>query len=189
MTAIRTKNIGVCANQAYTWMRKSHGIYAERRQMSFDGTSHLNIVADPANHSRRSTMVGIAWSWEQAAGALCDIQQMPACSTLYEDELGAAASHLREIRLERISIYRCHIALLSDKLNQSVHRPGKRVHGLNFRSGPGDEPSKAVAGIVGHDLWSWHPGGVAPGLHRRKSPCGLRSRINRFQPADPMATV
>ena len=125
MTVIRTKNIGVCANQAYTWMRKSHGIYAERRQMSFDGTSHLNIVADPANHSRRSTMVGIAWSWEQAAGALCDTQQMPACSTLYEDELGAAASHLREIRLERISTYRCHIALLSDKLNQSVHRPGK----------------------------------------------------------------
>ena len=127
---------------------------------------------------------------EQAAGAVCDIQQMPACSKLYEDELGAAASHLREIRLERISIYSCHIALLSDKLSHSVHRPGKRVHGLNFRfQSPGDEQSKAVAGIVGHDLWSWHPGGVAPGLHRCKSPCGLLSRINRFQPAHPMATV
>ena len=59
MTVIRTNKLGVCANQAYTWMRKSHAIYAERRQMSFDGTSHLNIVADPANHSRRSTMVGL----------------------------------------------------------------------------------------------------------------------------------
>ena len=129
MTVIRTKNIGVCANQAYTWMRKSHGIYAERRQMSFDGTSHLNIVADPANHSRRSTMVGIACSWEQAAGAVCDIQQMPASSKLYEDELGAAASHLREIRLERISTYRCHMALFSDKLGHSVHRPGRGYMG------------------------------------------------------------
>ena len=101
--------------------------YAERWQMSFDGTSHLNIVADPANHSRRSTTVGIAWSWEPAAGAVCDVQQMPACSTLtlYEDELGAAAPHLREIRLERISTYRCHIAVLSDKLGHSVHRPGR----------------------------------------------------------------
>ena len=134
MTVIRTKKIGVCASQAYTWMRKSHAIYAERRQMSLDGASHLNIVADPSNHSRRSTMVGIAWSWEQAAGAVCDIQQMPACSKLYEDELGAVASHLREIRLERISTYRCHVALLSVKPDCSVHRPGRGYVGRIFVS-------------------------------------------------------
>ena len=59
---------------------------------------------------------------------------MPVCSKLYEDELGAAASHLREIRLDRISTYRCHIALLSDKLGHSVHRPGRGYMGRTFVS-------------------------------------------------------
>ena len=178
MSVIRTNKLGVCANQAYTWMQKSHAIYAERRAMCFDGTSHLNIVADPANHSRRSTMVGIAWSWEETAGAVCDIQQMPASSKIYEDELGAAASHLREIRLERISTYRCRIAYLSDKLGDSVHRPGTGYMGRNLCPMSG---RRAIEGSCRH-CRARHPGGVVPGWHRRQCPCGPRSRIDRPNP-------
>ena len=98
-----------------------NGLYAERMRMAFTGASHLCIVADPATHSKKETMVGLCWSWEEGVAAYGAIQYIPQTREVLptEQEMPEHIEILwRERRLERVAAFR-QLQALSNIIRQT----------------------------------------------------------------------
>ena len=102
------RQAGCSASISYVWHQRRNAMYRERRQLSFLGSDHLNIVADPANHSKKDTMASIIWSWQAGLAAYGDLQYIPHGGLLPSEQ--EMPEHIAELyserRLERLSAFR-----------------------------------------------------------------------------------
>jgi len=92
--------------QCSMFMGKYHEMYDAQRTMAFSGVSNLSLVADPSTHSKRDTLVSVAYAWEDNQAAIGDIQFMPATTKLLKADMPDAIAELwLERKLERIASY------------------------------------------------------------------------------------
>ena len=104
---------------AHSWLVRLNAMYRERRRLGFLGADHLNIVADPATHSKHDTMASIVWSWQTGIAAHGDLQYIPHGGMLSsEQEMPEHIARLYcERRLERLAAFR-QIQALSNTIKQ-----------------------------------------------------------------------
>ena len=96
-------------------------LYMERMRMAFLGVNHLCIVADPATHSKRETMISICWSWQAGVAAYGAIQYLPQAKNVLasEQEMPEHIAQLcKERRLERVAAFR-QLQALSNVIKQT----------------------------------------------------------------------
>ena len=103
-------HVGCHALQGVLWSNKRETMYVERRDLGFcPGISHWNLILDPATHSKKEAMVGVAWSWESQIGCFPDFQWVPASKTITAREQAMPeelAEMAAESRLERVASFR-----------------------------------------------------------------------------------
>ena len=100
---------GGCQRVAHEVLCRKNDLYRQRMRMAFLGSNHLCIVADPATHSKKETMISILWSWQAAVAAYGAIQYIPSAKTVLvsEQEMPDHIAFLsRERRLERVAAFR-----------------------------------------------------------------------------------
>jgi hypothetical protein len=118
-------------------MQKLQSMYAERRELGFGiGTKHMNLIADPSTHSKKETMVSVAYAWERDLGAICDVQCMPQGKAVLESEANLPeriANLASEGRLERVAAFR-QMQAVSSTIH---HLTGARRLGIDFFALPG----------------------------------------------------
>ena len=110
---------GCGGGTAMAWLVRMNAMYRERRRLGLLGSDHLNIVADPATHSKRDTMASIIWSWQAGIAAHGDLQYIPHGGMLpTEQEMPEHIAQLYcERRLERMSAFR-QVQALSNTIKQ-----------------------------------------------------------------------
>ena len=86
-----SENVGPC------WVGKHMCMYASRRNMCFGpGVHHINVIADPATHSKKEAMVSVLWSWEEQVAGHGDVQWISATKTILAcDQEPCSSKHHR----------------------------------------------------------------------------------------------
>ena len=92
------------------WINKRQHMYVARRDICFGpGVQHWNLIIDPATHSKKEAMAGVAWFWEMQAGCFPDFQWIPAAKVITgrEQEMPDCIAEVASIgRLERVASFR-----------------------------------------------------------------------------------
>ena len=84
-------------------------MYASRRNMCFGpGVRHINVIADPATHSKKEAMVSVLWSWEEQVAGHGDVQWISATKTILPcDQEPCSSTHHRRAVNKFSSRTRC----------------------------------------------------------------------------------
>ena len=111
---------GCCGAVTGSALSSMNATYRERMRLAFTGTNHLCIVADPATHSKKETMIGICWSWEAGVGAYGVIQHIAQTKHVLPTEQDMS-DHLATLsilrKLDRVASFR-QLQALSNIIEQ-----------------------------------------------------------------------
>jgi hypothetical protein len=107
----RDSHAGSCVTAGLSWVGKRMCMYASRRNMCFGpGVHHINVIADPATHSKKEVMVSVLWSWEEQVAGHGDPQWISATKTILPcDQEPCSSKHHRRAVNKFSSRARCVI--------------------------------------------------------------------------------
>ena len=115
----RDSAAGCSGGTSMSWLVRLSAMYRERRRLGLLRSDHLNIVADPATHSKNDTMASIVWSWQAGIAAHGDLQYIPHGGMLATEQ--EMPEHIAQLycdrRLERLSAFR-QVQALSNTIKQ-----------------------------------------------------------------------
>ena len=103
-------HFGCSEGATLSWQLKLNSLYQNRRSVLFHaGVHHINMVADPATHSKKETFVSVLWSWETGSAAYGDAQFLHPGKDLLpseQDMPDAIALLARRRKLQRVASWR-----------------------------------------------------------------------------------
>lgn len=141
---MRDTHAGSSKSSGVTWVNKLLSMYEGRRSMCFGpGVQHINVVADPASHSKHEVMVSVVYSWEQGEGGIADAQWFSANKTILpldQDMPSHLATLAMQGRLERVAAFKqLQVPAESPQLRPCREFPGRPnlQHRATFRGSPG----------------------------------------------------